>query len=57
MQKLREEKDEVPTIYSRACGFVETVDDFIGLGCLDRRKKDGLFRHKRFGASVRQRCE
>ncbi|CAK9016055.1 unnamed protein product [Durusdinium trenchii] len=40
VQKLREEKDEVPTIYSRACGFVETVDDFIGLGCLDRRKKD-----------------
>ena len=40
VEKLREEKDEVPTIYSRACGFVETVDDFIGLGCLDKRKKD-----------------
>lgn len=40
VQKIREEKDETPTIYSRACGFVETVDDYIGLGCLDRRKKD-----------------
>lgn len=40
MQKIREEKDETPTIYSRACGFVETVDDYIGLGCLDRRKKE-----------------
>jgi len=40
VQKIREEKDEEPTIYSRACGFVESVDEFIGLGCLDRRKKD-----------------
>lgn len=40
MQKIREEKDEEPTIYSRACGFVESVDEFIGLGCLDMRKKD-----------------
>lgn len=40
VQKIREEKDEEPTIYSRACGFVETVDDYIGLGCLDRRKKE-----------------
>ena len=39
VQKIREQKDEEPTIYSRACGFVETVDDYIGLGCLDRRKK------------------
>ena len=40
VQKLREEKDEKPTIYTRACGFVETLDRFVGFGCTDDRKKD-----------------
>ena len=40
VQKMREEKPEERTIYTRACGLVQSVDDFIGLGCLDQRKKE-----------------
>ena len=34
VQKMREEKQEEHTIY--------TVDDFMGLGCLDQRQKDRI---------------
>lgn len=40
VQKMREEKQEEHTIYTCACGLVHTVDDFMGLGCLDQRQKD-----------------
>jgi len=42
VQKMREEKQEEHTIYTRACGLVHTVDDFMGLGCLDQRQKDRI---------------
>ena len=42
VQKMREEKQEEHTIYTRACGLVQTMDDFIGLGCLDQRQKDRI---------------
>lgn len=40
VQKMREEKEKVPTVYSRACGFIERVDDFIGLGCVEHDHTD-----------------
>ena len=42
VQKMREEKQEEHTIYTCACGLVHTVDDFMGLGCLDQRQKDRI---------------
>ena len=40
VQKMREEKIKVPTMYSRACGFVERMDDLLGLGCVDHDYKE-----------------
>eukprot|EP00438_Fugacium_kawagutii_P007261 Skav221920 [mRNA] locus=scaffold5163:72528:89997:- [translate_table: standard] len=40
VQKMREEKHQERTIYTRACGMVQTLDEFIGLGCWDQRKKE-----------------
>lgn len=40
VQKMREEKKQEQTIYTRACGMVQTLDDFVGLGCWDQRKKE-----------------
>lgn len=40
VQKMREEREETPTIYTKAWSLAEFVDDFIGLHCLDHDKKE-----------------
>ena len=62
VQKMREEKEKVPTVYSRACGFIERVDDFIGLGCVEHDHTERVctkhFRHvePRPGRKANQPC-
>jgi len=38
VQKMREEKYQEKTMYTRACGFLRTVDNMIGLGCYEHQK-------------------
>lgn len=39
VQKMREEKYQEKTMYTRACGFLRTVDNMIGLGCYEHQKE------------------
>ncbi|CAJ1368462.1 unnamed protein product [Effrenium voratum] len=38
VEKNREEKDPEMTLFQRACGFAQTVDDLIGYHCFSKRK-------------------
>lgn len=39
VQKMREEKYQEKTMYTRACGFLRSFDNMIGLGCYEHQKE------------------